>query len=64
MKHLKRKAFVASNVGRAAVATGLSLSMLAGSLLHYLRFLLLLMYLRANFLSMLHLLKSMLKVKI
>ena len=32
MKHLKRKAFVASNVGRAAVATGLSLSMLAGSL--------------------------------
>lgn len=32
MKHLKRKAFVASHVGRAAVATGLSLSMLAGSL--------------------------------
>ena len=32
MKHLKRKALVASNVGRAAVATGLSLSMLAGSL--------------------------------
>lgn len=33
MKHLKRKAFVASNVGRAAVATGLSLSMLAGNYL-------------------------------
>ncbi|MFU9946380.1 hypothetical protein ACNF5H_05315, partial [Fannyhessea vaginae] len=32
MKHLKRKAFVTSNVGRVAVATGLSLSMLAGSL--------------------------------
>ena len=32
MKHLKKKALVASNVGRAAVATGLSLSMLAGSL--------------------------------
>lgn len=32
MKHLKRKTLVASNVGRAAVATGLSLSMLAGSL--------------------------------
>lgn len=33
MKHLKRKALVASNVGRAAVATGLSLSMLAGNYL-------------------------------
>lgn len=32
MKHLKRKDFVTSNVGKAAVATGLSLSMLAGNL--------------------------------
>ncbi|WP_276769170.1 hypothetical protein [Fannyhessea vaginae] len=31
MKHLKRKAFVTSNVGRVAVATGLSLSMIAGN---------------------------------
>lgn len=33
MKHLKRKAFVTSNVGRVAVATGLSLSMIAGNYL-------------------------------
>lgn len=62
MKHLKRKALVASNVGRAAVATGLSLSMLAGSLVT-LPSVSLLIRLRANFQSMLHLLKSMLQVK-